>query len=88
MGEIQIVLEAPMFVHMTGYFCSFQLINQGSGKLNREDIGPISLEFEISGYLISGLRVRFLKVQGCDKSTTFQSWVRTITASDSYIVRT
>ena len=69
-------------------FLSFQLINQGSGRLRTDDIGPISVEFEISGYLISGLQVRYLKIQGGDKATAPQRWVRTITASDSYIVRT
>ena len=66
----------------------FQLINQGSGKLSRDDVGPLSLEFEISGYLSSGLQVKYLKIQGGDKSSSPQRWVRTITASDSYIVRT
>ena len=56
--------------------------------MRTEDIGPISVDFEISGYLISGLQVRYLKIQGGDKSTTPQRWVRTITVSDSYIVRT
>ena len=48
----------------------------------------ISAKFEISPCLSSGLQVRYLKILGEDKSSSPQCWVRTITASDSYIVRT
>lgn len=86
--ERQVVWKINKLPGKTETVAQFRLINQGSGKLSRDDVGPISLEFEISGYLSSGLQVKYLKILGGDKSSGPQRWVRTITASDSYIVKT
>ena len=48
----------------------------------------ICAKFEISPCLSSGLQVRYLIILGGDKSSAPQHRVRTIIASDSYIVRT
>lgn len=63
----------------------FRLINQ-SGPLNREEVGPVQLKFEISGCLLSGMKIKTVKVLN-QEQTTPQKWLRYITVSDSFLVK-
>lgn len=63
----------------------FRLINQ-SGPLNREDVGPVRMKFEVSGCLLSGMKIKTVKVLN-QEQTTPQKWLRYITVSDSFLVK-
>ncbi|XP_062596639.1 uncharacterized protein LOC134258089 [Saccostrea cucullata] len=63
----------------------FRLISQ-SGALNREDVGPLRMEFEISGHLLSGMKIKTVKIVN-QEQTTPQKWLRYITVSDSFLVK-
>eukprot|EP00761_Pharyngomonas_kirbyi_P002050 gb/GECH01002054.1/.p1 GENE.gb/GECH01002054.1/~~gb/GECH01002054.1/.p1 ORF type:complete len:436 (+),score=89.76 gb/GECH01002054.1/:1-1308(+) len=52
----------------------------------KQEIGPLSLRFEIPMYNASGLKVRFLKIDERSKNTP-NRWVRYITRSQSYTCR-
>ncbi|XP_060571360.1 AP-4 complex subunit mu-1-like isoform X1 [Ruditapes philippinarum] len=87
-AEKQVVWTLKRIPGKTESIAEFRLINQGSGRLSQQEIDPLVLEFEISGYTSSGLAVRALKLQGTDKSQPRRHFVRLITASDSYVFRT
>ncbi|XP_078314712.1 uncharacterized protein LOC111130268 [Crassostrea virginica] len=63
----------------------FRLINQ-SDPLNREDVGPLRVKFEISGQALSGMKIKTVKILNQDQ-TTPQKWLRYITVSDSFLVK-
>ncbi|XP_062622229.1 AP-4 complex subunit mu-1-like isoform X1 [Saccostrea cucullata] len=63
----------------------FRLISQ-SGALKREDVGPLRMEFEISGHLLSGMKIKTVKIVN-QEQTTPQKWLRYITVSDSFLVK-
>ncbi|KAL4238648.1 hypothetical protein ACF0H5_003355 [Mactra antiquata] len=73
----------------TESMAEFRLNNQGNNGLTRQDIDPISIDFEISGYTSSNIQVKGVKVQSGDKKNIKQkTFVRLITVSDSYVFRT
>jgi len=53
----------------------------------KKEIGPISLHFEISNYNVSGLNLKYLKVDEF-KNIKVQRWVRYVTQAASYVCRT
>eukprot|EP00762_Andalucia_godoyi_P000103 ANDGO_02260.mRNA.1 AP-4 complex subunit mu len=55
--------------------------------LSRKQIGPIVMSFEIPMFNVSGLNLRFLRIQERDKSYNPARWVRYITQSNSYTSR-
>ncbi|XP_056021958.1 LOW QUALITY PROTEIN: uncharacterized protein LOC125652832 [Ostrea edulis] len=63
----------------------FRLINQ-SAALSKEDVGPLRMEFEISGYLLSGMKIKTVKIVN-QEQTTPQKWLRYITVSDSFLIK-
>lgn len=54
----------------------------------RHDIGPINLQFTIPMYCASKLQVRYLQIMKSDKNYSPYRWVRYVTTSNSYVVRT
>ncbi|KAL5008054.1 hypothetical protein ScPMuIL_013635 [Solemya velum] len=65
----------------------FRLINQTGGKMNKQEVGPVAMEFEVSGYTNTGLQIRYMRVYDRENSYVPFRWVRYITISDSYIVK-
>ncbi|XP_064624165.1 uncharacterized protein LOC135485702 isoform X2 [Lineus longissimus] len=65
----------------------FKLNIPNRTKAYHLELGPMALDFEISGHVPSGVNIRFLKV--FDKDATFipHRWIRYITVPDSYIIR-
>lgn len=53
----------------------------------RQEIGPISVEFEAPMYVCSGISIRFLKVFERNNLYTPMRWIRLITHSDSFVQR-
>lgn len=51
------------------------------------ELGPASLDFEISGFLCSNLEVKSLRVYEQEASYMPAKWVRYITTPDSYTVK-
>jgi len=58
-----------------------------SAQTAKKDVGPISLNFEISQYNVSGLQLKYLKVDEF-KNMKVQRWVRYVTQAASYVCRT
>jgi AP-4 complex subunit mu-1 len=53
----------------------------------RKEIGPVSMQFEVPMYNVSGLQVRYLKIAEASKSYNPYRWVRYVTKSSSYVIR-
>lgn len=63
------------------------MVDGFSGALKR-GIGPINLQFTIPMYCASRLQVRYLQIMKHEKGYSPYRWVRYVTMSNSYIVRT
>lgn len=54
----------------------------------RQGVGPINLNFTIPMYCASKLQVRYLQIMKHDKNYSPYRWVRYVTMSNSYVIRT
>ena len=54
----------------------------------RRGVGPVSLNFTIPNHCASRLLVRYLQILKTDKNYSPYRWVRYVTVSNSYIIRT
>lgn len=66
----------------------FRLISHTSQTIAKADIGPASVDFEISKHTLSGLQIRFLRVFEHEHSYVPQRWIRYVTVTDSFSVKT
>eukprot|EP01006_Ploeotia_vitrea_P019404 TRINITY_DN51600_c0_g1_i1.p1 TRINITY_DN51600_c0_g1~~TRINITY_DN51600_c0_g1_i1.p1 ORF type:complete len:470 (-),score=65.33 TRINITY_DN51600_c0_g1_i1:598-2007(-) len=62
------------------------LSSPASGNLKKE-IGPITMTFEIPNHGVTGVAIRFLKIEERSKSYNPSRWVRNITQANSYTCR-
>ena len=53
----------------------------------RKELGPVSMQFEVPMYNVSGVQVRYLKIADGGKSYNPFRWVRYVTQSSSYVAR-
>ena len=53
----------------------------------KNDVGPIAVTFELSGFVCSNLQIRFLRVFDKEQSYVPMRWIRYVTVADSYIVK-
>ncbi|XP_076098235.1 AP-4 complex subunit mu-1-like isoform X2 [Mytilus galloprovincialis] len=83
----EIVWAIKKFPGRAEYVANFRLINSTSSEIKKYDIGPIRMDFEISGYTCSGLQIKGLKVQEMGKKINLNKWIRLITVSDSYVIK-
>lgn len=87
-ADRQLVWKIHKLPGKTEAKAQFRLQSSQYGSINGSSLGPVALEFEVSGYTSSGLRIRHLKIQGTgDKSKPRQHWVRHLTVSDSVVFR-
>ncbi|KAK3597402.1 hypothetical protein CHS0354_040132 [Potamilus streckersoni] len=70
----QIIWNIARFPGKTEMTAQFRLINSGPGALNIHEVGPAALEFEISGYLSSGMKIRYLRVYDREGSFVPMKW--------------
>ncbi|GIX71618.1 AP-4 complex subunit mu-1 [Caerostris extrusa] len=64
----------------------FKLIEALQVPANRLEMGPVSLEFEVSNTTCSGLGIRNLKAEDpSGKPIALQKWVRYVTVAQSYV---
>lgn len=56
-------------------------------SLIKREIGPVSLNFEVPMYNVSGLQVRYLRISETHKAYNPCRWVRYIVQSASYVCR-
>ncbi|XP_074654849.1 AP-4 complex subunit mu-1-like isoform X2 [Tubulanus polymorphus] len=61
----------------------FKIVTSGENA-SLMDVGPVTMDFEISGFVCTNLQVRFLQVQDQGKLFMPFQWVRYITIPDSY----
>lgn len=66
---------------------SSQLIGARESRSYLQEIGPVVLDFEISGFVCSNLQFQFLHVFDREHSYVPMKWVRYVTTSDSYVVK-
>eukprot|EP01006_Ploeotia_vitrea_P066629 TRINITY_DN95382_c0_g1_i1.p1 TRINITY_DN95382_c0_g1~~TRINITY_DN95382_c0_g1_i1.p1 ORF type:complete len:457 (-),score=22.93 TRINITY_DN95382_c0_g1_i1:47-1417(-) len=62
-------------------------LSQPAGSNIKKEIGPIGMQFEIPNHGVSGLAIRFLKIEERSKSYNPSRWVRNITQAASYTCR-
>jgi AP-4 complex subunit mu-1 len=53
----------------------------------RKEIGPVTMTFEVPSLNVSGINIRFLRLEERAKSYNPQRWVRNITQAASYVTR-
>lgn len=73
-------------VNVWPHFC-LQLIDAKESKCCHLELGPIVINFEVSGYLCSNLQIRYIRVFDHERSYVPFKWVRYITASDSFVIK-
>ncbi|KAJ8308970.1 hypothetical protein KUTeg_013844 [Tegillarca granosa] len=83
-SDKKILWKIKKFPGKTEMIAQFRLINQTSGQIHKQDIGPAVLEFEVSGYTCSGLLIRYLKMPDRENA---RRWMRYITVADSYVIK-
>jgi Adaptor complexes medium subunit family len=64
-----------------------QLIGARFSDAYRLTLGPVSVDFEISGFVCSNVQIRGLQVYNRDTSYTPKKWIRYITTADSYVIK-
>ncbi|KAK2167222.1 hypothetical protein LSH36_31g08030 [Paralvinella palmiformis] len=65
----------------------FVLIDAKEHRHSMADLGPVALTFEISGFVTSGLQIRFIRVFDREHSYVPTRWIRYITTADSYVCK-
>lgn len=63
-----------------------QLEVPGLSQAVLQELGPVTLSFEVPAYTCSGLQIRFLRFTGPQPHLPYR-WVRYVTHSDSYVIR-
>lgn len=53
----------------------------------RKEIGPVTMGFEVPSHNVSGIAIRFLRLEERAKTYNPQRWVRNITQAASYVTR-
>lgn len=86
-AEKKIVWRLKKVSNKAEHSASFKLVGAKESKSCLIEIGPIILDFEISGFVCSNLQIQFLRVFDRELSYAPMKWVRYITTSDSYIVK-
>ncbi len=92
-------LHAAVYTHgeLHSLHCQVQLLCYMQVRATLEDaftnsvrqgVGPINLNFTIPMYCASKLQVRYLQIMKHDKNYSPYRWVRYVTMSNSYVIRT
>ena len=63
-------------------------MTEAFGGAMKSRVGPINLNFTIPMYCASRLQVRYLQIMKSEKNYSPYRWVRYVTMSNSYVVRT
>ena len=58
-----------------------------SQPTNHKEVGPISMDFEISMFNFSNLQIKYLRIADQGKSSNPNRWVRYVTQASSYVCR-
>nr|XP_015195806.1 PREDICTED: AP-4 complex subunit mu-1 isoform X4 [Lepisosteus oculatus] len=81
-----VVWEIPRFPGGTQLSAVFKLEVPGLSPASLQEVGPVSLSFELPKHTCTGLQIRFLRLSRGAPSLP-QRWVRYVTHSDSYTIR-
>mmetsp|Transcript_2495 Transcript_2495/g.2947 ORF Transcript_2495/g.2947 Transcript_2495/m.2947 type:complete len:162 (-) Transcript_2495:38-523(-) len=63
-------------------------LNSAAESSTRKEIGPISMNYDIHMFNVSGVTVKYLKIGGSTAKSGPHRWVRYVTQSSSYVART
>lgn len=63
-------------------------LSSQADNTTRKEIGPISMNFDIHMFNVSGVTVKYLKIAGSTSKSGPHRWVRYVTQSSSYVCRT
>ena len=63
-------------------------LSEALGAGIKRGVGPINLQFTIPMYCASRLQVRYLQIVKEHKNNQPYRWVRYVTLSNSYVIRT
>uniref|UniRef100_A0A3P8XNZ1 AP-4 complex subunit mu-1 n=1 Tax=Esox lucius TaxID=8010 RepID=A0A3P8XNZ1_ESOLU len=78
--------EIPRFPGGAQLSALFKLEVPGLSSASLQEVGSISLSFELPKYTCTGLQIRFLRLSPIQPGAS-QRWVRYVTHSDSYTIR-
>lgn len=62
-------------------------VDKNNSEEVRNELGPISLQFEIPSFNVSKIQIKDLKIMTNDKNYKALKWVRVVTQANSYVVR-
>jgi AP-4 complex subunit mu-1 len=87
-GEKYVIWYIQKFAGNTEQMCKIR-ISTGApfSPTVRKEIGPISMNFEVPMHNVSGLGIKFLRIEERSQSYNPQRWVRNITQANSYVTR-
>ena len=54
---------------------------------SRKEIGPITMNFEVPNHNVTGINIKYLRLEERSQSYNPQRWVRNITQASSYVTR-
>lgn len=87
-AERKIIWKIKKILGQSEAIAKFKLIEAYQCEASLLQLGPVAIEFEISNFVCSGLRIRFLSIDDHrQESTHIHRWVRYATLSDSYIFK-
>ncbi|XP_028838299.1 AP-4 complex subunit mu-1 isoform X1 [Denticeps clupeoides] len=78
--------DIPRFPGGAQLSALFKLEVPGLSSASLQEVGPVSLCFELPKHTCTGLQVRFLRLTPTQPGSS-QRWVRYVTHSDSYTIR-
>lgn len=63
------------------------MVANASSNATKREVGPVSIDFEVSNTTVTGITIKFLRIFERSKDYTPYKWVRCITYSNSYVCR-
>jgi AP-4 complex subunit mu-1 len=87
-AEKMVVWSIPKFKGGTEHVCKIGVaMGAPFVAASRKEMGPISMVFEVPNHNVSGIAIKFLRLEERSESYNPQRWVRNITQANSYVTR-
>lgn len=87
-NDKKVIWAIKKFTGGSEHMCRAKITLASPATVNtKKEIGPVSMKFEIPMHNVSGVQVRFLRVDDRSKAEPPARWVRYITQAHSYVCR-
>jgi AP-4 complex subunit mu-1 len=87
-AEKVVIWAIKKFTGSTEHVCKIRISTSAPiTTATNKEVGPISMSFEIPMHNVTGLAIKFLRIEERSKSYNPSRWVRNITQANSYVCR-